>query len=572
MRIAPADINLAHLDALSTRIDVDGRSMLATSIYADAPGYEPIGDLDEGIACVDDVARAAVTYLDEHARTGSAHALTQARGALEFTLYMQEPDGRFVNFITDRAGTKNRTHETSRADLGWWAFRGMWALARGYRTFRDADPAYAARLLEAYGRTERALVETLGRSGSSTMTSRGRSMPAWLDQIAPDAASVAALGLAEMLEARPNEATRGALDAVASGIAKVRVRHGEGGAFDHAGHTPANPELWHSWGAHQGEALARAGHLLGRADLVDVARREVEGLLAWQLAAGRIQDLSPGPRREGQQAYGVSMAVRGAMALHNATGDDRYAQMAGLHASWFAGNNMAHAPMYDAATGRGYDGIDAPPRLRNMSSGAESTIEALMALQTISSSPEALRMASLEQATPPHTWIRVRADAIRTAGDAPAPIVTRPTSAAAGSPPVRLAELAPGTRASIDVQVDEPGMYVLLGGRMRDAGPGASTTLRFEVDDRTVAVLAPTPGADGAHVALDRAVGAPVRLERGTHRIWIDASGPTGAAPALLEGVVVHPAVARTELVGPNERVTVRYDIEAGRLSIDERS
>lgn len=572
MRIGAPDINFAHLDALSPRIEVDGRSMLATSIYADAPDYAPVGDPDEGIACVDDVARAAVAWLDEHARTGSSHALGQARGALEFTLYMQEPDGQFVNFITDTAGTKNRSHETSRAGLGWWAFRGMWALARGYREFEQRDPAFAATLLDAYGRTEGALVAALAKTGDATVPARGRDVPAWLTRFSPDVASVAAIALSEMQEARPNDRTRATLQTLAEGIAASSVRRGADGAFEHAGHTVENPELWHAWGAHEGEALARAGQLLGRVDLVEAARREVEGLLAWQLAAGRVHELTPGPLREGQQAYGVTMAVRGAMALHRATGDVRYAQMAGLHASWFAGNNMARLPMYDAATGRGYDGIDALPRGRNMSSGAESTIEALMALQAIAPSADAQRMAGLVQASPPRTWTQVGADAIRVDGaDGSVPLVQRPSSNAAGSRAVSFASLAPGVRASIEVQVDEPGEFILLGARMRDAARGGdATTLRFGLGERQVASLAPqTGGADGAHVALDRAVGEPIRLERGMHRIWIEATGSSGAAPALLNGVVLHPAVARTELVGPGERVSLRYDLDAGRLDIE---
>ena len=108
MRIPPTTttISLAHLDALSTWLDIDGTRMLATRVYADAPDYRPVGDADEGIACVDDVARAAIVYLDEHARTGSAHALDQARGALEFTMRMAGRDGRFTNFITDEHGTR----------------------------------------------------------------------------------------------------------------------------------------------------------------------------------------------------------------------------------------------------------------------------------------------------------------------------------------------------------------------------------------------------------------------------------------------------------------------------------
>ena len=64
--------------------------------------------------------------------------------------------------------------------------------------------------------------------------------------------------------------------------------------------------------------------------------------------------------------------------------------MGGLTASWFFGNNYAQTQMYDPQTGRAFDGIDAALKV-NQNSGAESTIEALMALQAVTAVPEAAR-------------------------------------------------------------------------------------------------------------------------------------------------------------------------------------
>ena len=54
------------------------------------------------------------------------------------------------------------------------------------------------------------------------------------------------------------------------------------------------------------------------------------------------------------------------------------------------GNNVAGRPLYDPETGRGYDGIDRHGEV-NPHAGAESTIEALMALQAVVAVPEAAR-------------------------------------------------------------------------------------------------------------------------------------------------------------------------------------
>lgn len=80
----------------------------------------------------------------------------------------------------------------------------------------------------------------------------------------------------------------------------------------------------------------------------------------------------------------------GLLRLAAATGDARYARMAGLAASWLTGNNVARTAMYDAQTGRGYDGINGPDDV-NVNAGAESTIEALFTLLEVEQHPEARR-------------------------------------------------------------------------------------------------------------------------------------------------------------------------------------
>jgi len=53
-------------------------------------------------------------------------------------------------------------------------------------------------------------------------------------------------------------------------------------------------------------------------------------------------------------------------------------------------NNPAGVSMYDEKTGRTFDGIDGPSPVKvNRNSGAESTIEALLAIQKATSNPDA---------------------------------------------------------------------------------------------------------------------------------------------------------------------------------------
>lgn len=413
--MADGIINLAHLNFLSELVQIDGEPQLLTHIYAEAPSYAWVDASGEGIAALDDVARAVIVYLDFYAATGNQRALERARAGLNFTLRMHADNGEFFNFILDRSGTINTNGATSYQSLGWWAYRGMWALARGYAIFKDIDPEYANQLQNAYRATEQAIGARLANLGQHSSV-HGFDLPAWIPNGAADATGVAVLALAEYQATMPNPETERILTALADGLRDYQL----GGPGEYPWgmhpHTLNAPGFWHAWGAHESQALARAGEVLGRDDYIESAKRELDNFFAWQLATERIQEMGALPFRQGQQAYGTNSIVQAAMNVYRATGDLRYATMGGLHASWFMGNNMANTPMYDPATGRGYDGIDRELAV-NKNAGAESTIEALMALQAVVPVPEAAKYLDY-QPVAQHGWQVFEAEAAReVAGD-----------------------------------------------------------------------------------------------------------------------------------------------------------
>lgn len=69
------------------------------------------------------------------------------------------------------------------------------------------------------------------------------------------------------------------------------------------------------------------------------------------------------------------------------TGQKKYADIAGHLAAWFLGANPTGESIYSVSTGRCYDGIRSADSI-NRNSGAESTIEALLALQRVELYPE----------------------------------------------------------------------------------------------------------------------------------------------------------------------------------------
>src|SRR3989440_3580815 len=240
---------LRHVHRLTRSFVHDGQRVSYIHVYARPLGPGPEPDLEfitaresgfEGIACVDDAARAAILALRVHEETGSAAALRLARDWLGFVTYMQEPDGRFINFIMDEAGTKNQHGRTSYAGGPWWNARALWALATAWRVTGD----------EGYIRHF--------RRGRLTST---RDMKV---------KGLQALALMELYQRRPHDTLRRRICAlcdaiVASGPAYFRDRIGQAeGAL---------------WGYHQLLAVAPAAHLFSRLDYLAACASTVRTLV-----------------------------------------------------------------------------------------------------------------------------------------------------------------------------------------------------------------------------------------------------------------------------------------------------
>jgi multiple sugar transport system substrate-binding protein len=359
---------------------VGGRNVRAVALYATAPDYRPTGsparDGYEGIASLDDAARAAVAFLRAYELTGDTLAQNDALGLLSFVIAMEQGDGEFINFV-DTAGRLNRNAPSSRKGMTYWGARAVWALGEAVRVLHADHPESVAGLRPTFDRAVARLARDVnaGRliGGSATATAE------------------ALLGLLalERVQPSPNVA------ALATRTAELLVPL-PAGSPDRA---PWSARLdrpdapWHAWGGRATHALAEAGIVLRRPDFVAAARREADALWSRFILAARVPaEITPDGREKWfpQIAYGASPVVEGYLSLADATGDRRYAVLAGLAAAWFVGANAVQESMYDERTGRTFDGIDSAATLRlNRDSGAESTIEALLALQRVTSDPDA---------------------------------------------------------------------------------------------------------------------------------------------------------------------------------------
>lgn len=375
----PTRVNLAHLNHLQDEVTINGIQMAITRVYSEYPDYGWVPAKGEGIGCVDDTARAAIVYLRDFELNRNRDSLERARKALNFIRYMQADDGEFYNFVFADYSI-NRDGPTSYKSMGWWAARAMWALGYGYRVFSKEDPAYAAVLKKHFLLANEALQRTIAPQYGQYRTIHGVKVPAWMDAF--DAMSNALLGLTEFYRTEPLPEVKKSMEMIGNGLQQYQL--GDFGRYPYHAHLDwgGSIQLWHAWGSSQPMALAQAGMVLKRKDWIVSAREAADGLYAHLLTSGMIKEMAPTPTQFEQIAYGVNRMVQGLISVYQATGNPEYARMAGLAASWFTGNNAAHTAMYDPATGRGYDGIIAPDKI-NRNAGAESTIETLMAMQSV---------------------------------------------------------------------------------------------------------------------------------------------------------------------------------------------
>ena len=378
---------LRQLARLTAPIAVAGDHACAIAVYADAADRAfAAADLGfEGVACVDDASRAVVLLLDLWQETHDETLLAWARSLLEFLHYMQNADGRFVNFIVDWDGHHNGHGPTSFPGGGFWHARGVRALAKAWVTLNDV-------------RAHDGLVRGL------PLIRAARDVPS-------DVRAIHALMAVELVRAGRMLELRTDVERWCDEI-----------AASHAGdvlHDNPDEREPHLWGHIQEGVLADAGALLGRDDLVAIARRSADAYLA-PLVRTRF-DLPT------VQPYGVASAVHSLSRLAAATRDDVYDDLARDARAWFDGRNTANAPVYDRAAGRVNDGID--DGVVNEHSGAESNIVGAQAL-----------IGELVESLP---TLRPDVDALLRSADVAARDEPRPLRPLAGARPHRADRLGP---------------------------------------------------------------------------------------------------------------------------------
>ena len=373
-------VNFNHLEKLSEIISFQGDSVGIVHIYSEFPDYKWVDAHGEGIACVDDVARAAVLRLKHYEMTQDKNSLKWARAYLKFVLKMQTEDGNFYNFI-DKNHEINREGRTSFKSFGWWAVRGYWAFAEGYKIFNKSDLKFAKELKKSFLRCK-PQIQNILQNYPKVEEVNGRNYSTWLvNRHAADATAVLIQAMVAYLSVQPDLELEKWMHQLNEGLVQMQLGEEEiySGAF------LAFPDIWHAWGNSQTIALSQSINLSNDNSLLKNVQKEINQFFPLLLLQDGKNEFHVSDQKElqfPQIAYGVRCFSLGALESFNITSDTANVQLAGLLASWLFGNNPANKQMYDPNTGRGFDGIINTNEI-NQNAGAESTIEALLALLEI---------------------------------------------------------------------------------------------------------------------------------------------------------------------------------------------
>ncbi len=321
---------LDHLSRLT-----DERGLFEHALHADPRpehGY-----------CLDDVGRALVVVCREPATNPDVPRL--ASNYLDFTLSAVQGDGSCHN----RMSVDGQWRDTP-AFGDWWG-RAIWGL--GVAAVRAPTLAMRARALRGF-RT----------------AARGRSPH-------PRSMVFAALGAAELLLSQPGESSARHLlrDAVT--------------AIGSAGTDPMWPwpqaRLTYANGSLV-EALLLAGAALPDPRALTRGLRLAQFLLDTETLDGHLSVTPVGGRGPGdpkpafdQQPIEVAALADAFARAYSLTGEDKWRDAVRMAWAWFDGDNDSATPMFDPATGGGFDGLERDGN--NLNQGAESTLAALSTAQ-----------------------------------------------------------------------------------------------------------------------------------------------------------------------------------------------
>ncbi len=384
-------INTDHLDNLFRRLDVDGLKAGYIEIYSKYPDYQLDYNVDEGIACVDDVARAVVFYCRQNNLEPNLAYLCKIELLCNFLIRMLDENAYANNFIFDDY-TKNHTHINSLASPNFWTWRVFWAFTELLVNKTGG--------LEPLKKQIAYLLDKMVLNITNILNTEivlkeydAVFIPGFIADYGSDQFAVIMIGLCNLYSRSGSEKLEILINEIANGL--IMSQYGSKDIFPHYAFMSWK-NTWHPWGNVQAYALLRAGSLLGNNYFIESGLKEIKFLYPYLLRNKFLHSFSLKHRDTNieayeirkfpQIAYDMRPMVWACSEAFRLTTNEMYAILGANITLWLFGENAAGKPIYNPENGMCYDGIDGYHSI-NLNSGAESTIEALLILNEVEKTP-----------------------------------------------------------------------------------------------------------------------------------------------------------------------------------------
>lgn len=363
------------------------------------------------------------------------------------------------------------------------------------------------------------------------------------------------MALCELYEARPNQRTAEMAKMLADGI--VGFQMGTPDEFPFGAHLPWGGTItnWHGWGSHQIKALAMAGRIFGNQAWIESAEYAANSFVTHMLASiGMFAHMGPAPLSYVQLSYGAQTITTGLLELYRATGKEIYAVLGGIAGSWYMGNNVANHPMYDPATGRGWDGIDPPGPERGIgvsfNAGAESTIEAVTTMIELASVPKACEYVNLANRWK-YAYRVVEAESFDN------PLSGRPRKIWAqwtgeNTPSGEFyVTVRSGDSFKLSFTVPEDDVYIPYAVFERQPVAEGQVGMSFSIDGGEPIVVDMGGSSDTKYFVMEK-LAPKVELKAGKHTVTVKFVGASRAQTAALDALVFQPMIEYRHMTGPD--------------------
>jgi len=400
------------------------------------------------------------------------------------------------------------------------------------------------------GEVEQIVQSVLGELDSYPNLSRvhGHEEPEWLSDRG-DLTSQAILALVALDEASPSAQRKDTIRKLATGLTylqrKERMEYPFGAHISWRDEEPfadlddgsSVPTTYYRTDrAYAVEALAEAGKLLGEPRFVESAAREALGMATHLVVHGRlIRSFSPQPEYTNDPNDAIPI-VEGFLALYDSTGNKLYSDLAALSTKWEQPNSAPTGPRWQELRER----LEASPS------------------------------AALLQAKPigePITFQYMEAEKGKVVNEAIDTLGFRSPTGENGTLAVMGRENTFWMRFDVPTEDD----YIFdLSYLQSDVGGGLVSVMMRIDGDKIFQV--PLGDVDGKPILRRAFVDGPRPLRAGPHSFGIRFSGLLMTKPALLDSVVVQPAVERRVFALPNgERLYLLHNVtsEEGRTDRD---